>query len=342
MIYEVVNNFSQYDGISTVARNLAEKFDAKGEEVKLVYWKTTRGEKPETSVETEQLSLPEMFSLFRKTEAAVHTHFGHSAALASFARYINPSMNHVHTYHGIVPDEWYENFRRDLYFYKTMFRLGKIDEVVAISDFEKEELEKFYGVGSTRIYNGVDTENFSQDEESGRTYREENDIPQDKKLIGYVARLHEQKNHVMLVDVIEKLPEKYHLVLGGAGPEEERITERIEELGVSSRVTMTGWVEHDELKKFYNACDIFTTPSLCEGFGLSTLEAMACGTPVVVKKGTAVEEFVEDKAYLVDTPEKMAAAIQELGSKNNQKPRKQAERYSWTNIANKYLEVLKY
>ena len=69
---------------------------------------------------------------------------------------------------------------------------------------------------------------------------------------------------------------------------------------VADRITVLGHVEDDLLSLLYSNASVFVFPSLCEGFGLPVLEAMACGTPVVSSNRGSLPEVAGDAAVLVD------------------------------------------
>lgn len=91
------------------------------------------------------------------------------------------------------------------------------------------------------------------------------------------------------------------LVLAGApGWGVEPVRARIEAEGLADVVRLTGPVTDAQLLMLYRAADLFTFPSLYEGFGLPVLEAMACGTPVVTADVAALPEVAGDAALIVD------------------------------------------
>ena len=92
------------------------------------------------------------------------------------------------------------------------------------------------------------------------------------------------------------------LVLAGhpGGKWVERYRGLIGELGLESQVLLPGAVSSEDLVLLYNAAEAFIFPSLCEGFGIPVLEAMACGTPVLTSRGSALPEVAGDAALLVD------------------------------------------
>jgi glycosyltransferase involved in cell wall biosynthesis len=101
------------------------------------------------------------------------------------------------------------------------------------------------------------------------------------------------------------------------------------------------------LQVFYSAASVFASPSLHEGFGLSPLEAMANGTPVVASNTASLPEVLEDAAILVN-PEnvfEIARAIKQvlldrsLQNEMVNKGRQQVEKFSWKTAARRVVET---
>jgi alpha-1,3-rhamnosyl/mannosyltransferase len=82
-------------------------------------------------------------------------------------------------------------------------------------------------------------------------------------------------------------------------------------LGIGDRVVFPGYVHHEDLPALYGSADLYVQPSLHEGFGLTTLEAMACGTPVACSNATALPEVTDGAAALFDPkdPADIAAVL---------------------------------
>ncbi len=128
----------------------------------------------------------------------------------------------------------------------------------------------------------------------------------DAPLILTVARLVEKKGVDMVLralpQVLRAVPEVKYMIVGD-GPLRLRLQALAAELGIARRVVFVGAVEHgsDDLPRYYSACDVYAMPSRSlpdhgevESFGISYLEAGACGKPVVAGRGGGTGEAVED------------------------------------------------
>ena len=81
----------------------------------------------------------------------------------------------------------------------------------------------------------------------------------------------------------------------------ERIQKKgLGNIGREDRVLLPGWVSLDELVGIYNLAEAYVFPSLYEGFGISLLEAMACGCPVITSSRGAIPEIAGNQAIFVD------------------------------------------
>jgi len=149
-----------------------------------------------------------------------------------------------------------------------------------------------------RIHYGLDPDAFLSRDETAATSSNPGSLegpgPSDF-CFGMVARLVEQKGHRYLLDAFGRLCEELsnvHLVLVGSGPLRLDLEGRVEELGLTSSVTFTGyrWDVPSLLQRF----DAFVHPSLWEGFGMVFLEAMAARLPVIATQVGAIPEIVVD------------------------------------------------
>ncbi|MGE5708429.1 MAG: glycosyltransferase family 4 protein, partial [Bacteroidota bacterium] len=81
---------------------------------------------------------------------------------------------------------------------------------------------------------------------------------------------------------------------------EKDLVQKAEQLGIREQVRFLGYVPESDLPLLYNAATLFVYPSVYEGFGLPPLEAMACGTPVIVGDCSSLPEVVGNAALRVD------------------------------------------
>jgi glycosyltransferase involved in cell wall biosynthesis len=90
--------------------------------------------------------------------------------------------------------------------------------------------------------------------------------------------------------------------------------QKVKEMSLEDEVVFTGYVDRDDVPVFYNAAEMLVFPSICEGFGLPVMEAMACGVPVVTSYGSSLEEAAGGAAILVDpfSVESIADAVEKV------------------------------
>lgn len=134
-----------------------------------------------------------------------------------------------------------------------------------------------------------------------------------------MAGFDRRKNVPLLIrsfaQALSHLPEDIQLVLGGAPHSDNPmvfppVEPIIAELKLEDRVILTGRVTDDERRTLYQGAMTYVTPSMYEGFGLTPLEAMACGIPVIAANRTSLPEVVGDGGVLVEPEiEALADAI---------------------------------
>jgi glycosyltransferase involved in cell wall biosynthesis len=137
-----------------------------------------------------------------------------------------------------------------------------------------------------------------------------------------------------------------HLVIAGVLPCQDNATfpsprRVVAELGITERVRFAGWVDEEDKPVLYSAAIAFLFPSHYEGFGLPPLEAMACGTPVIVSDRSSLPEIVGDGGLCVDAddPDAIARAMDRvlgdtsLHARLRQAALIQARRFSWRRTA---------
>ncbi len=133
-----------------------------------------------------------------------------------------------------------------------------------------------------------------------------------------------------------------------AGTPEREIAGSLERHDIGSRVHLVGSLPDEELAAVYRGASLVVLPSLVEGFGLPALEAMACGTPVVVSRIPALAETVGDAGLLFDPLEpgdltramKLALGDADLRARMTAWGLQRAQCFSWDQVAARVLAVL--
>ena len=156
-----------------------------------------------------------------------------------------------------------------------------------------------------------------EDRDQVRAFCQRRGLPE--RMILYLGTLEPRKNIGTLLEAYELLRHErgfaHRLIIaGGKGWYYEAIYARAEQLGLQDEVIFPGYIPQEELALWINAADLFVYPSWYEGFGLPPLEAMACGTPVVVSDMSSLREVVGDAGVIVDSrdPHALAKAISEV------------------------------
>jgi 1,2-diacylglycerol 3-alpha-glucosyltransferase len=141
------------------------------------------------------------------------------------------------------------------------------------------------------ISNGIDLKKFSPGERDKRLQHHFN-LPQDRPLILSVNRLSQEKRIDVLIDAVTKMTQDAHIAIASTGPAEGDLRARVEELNLTDRVSFLGFIHEKDLAPLYRLADVFAIPSEAELQSLATMEAMACGLPVVAADAYALPELV--------------------------------------------------
>ncbi len=229
----------------------------------------------------DPLCLRELVKYMReKSFHLVHTHTHKPNTTGRIAALIAQVPVIIAQEHNV--DEWKGKFQRWLDRKLAQFT----DRVVVVS----QKVGEFYssiGIPSrkiTVIYNGVELERFTPqfDEKKGDT-------------IGFVGRIHPQKGIEDMVEVgervVEKFPRVKFLILG-EGPLEGYLRKEVERRGIKGNFLFMGYMRN--MNSFYEKIDILFLPSLREGFPNAILEGMASGLPIVATDVGGIKEVVRE------------------------------------------------
>jgi glycosyltransferase involved in cell wall biosynthesis len=178
--------------------------------------------------------------------------------------------------------------------------ISRADKIIAVSNFTKKTLVSTYRVPPSKIEvipHGINVNEYLFSKDDIIKYRRSIGLD-DHFAFLFVGRLEDpRKNLSTLLKALKIMDKKTRksvkLVLAGAG-DPLKVKKSADSLDIGENIIPLGYVHANALKKCYSACDVFVSPSLLEGFGLTILEAMAAAKPVIALKRGAVSELIED------------------------------------------------
>jgi alpha-1,6-mannosyltransferase len=188
---------------------------------------------------------------------------------------------------------------------------GNFDVVVATTDWAAVEFRRLGVPNLVQIPLGVDLTVFQPSNyDPGLRARL---APHSSPLLAAAVRLSPEKEPGRVVETVRELDRRgcsVHCVIAGDGP----LRARLERSAVGLPITFLGYLEdRAALAALLATADVFLAPGPVETFGLAALEAMACGTPVVVDSGSALPEVIGDVGFAVSgSAEAYAAAVEVL------------------------------
>jgi len=166
---------------------------------------------------------------------------------------------------------------------------NKIYSYVSDDSFD-EELNKIV------IPTGIDFKELEQCVDYDRVKtKEELGLPADAKVLIFLGRISVEKNLDELIDCFAeyiKTHDNVYLLTVGDGPYKDNLIKKVEKTGVGDRVIVHDGVPHTEIRKYYNAADVFVSASLSETQGLTFYEAMFCNLPVLAKDRECLAEAI--------------------------------------------------
>ncbi|MDP4145740.1 MAG: glycosyltransferase family 1 protein [Bacillota bacterium] len=227
----------------------------------------------------------------------------------------------------------------------TNLSIKKADKVIAITNFTKNEILKFYKIDINKIsvvYNGFNDfskDNIDYDKISSGILSLEKD-----RYILTVSTISPRKNMDGLLKAFNFIKNRTDcnlVICGKDGWLYDDVYKLVDELGLSERVIFTGGVNDNELMYLYKSAKTFVYPSFYEGFGLPPLEAMSYGIPVAVSNVTSMPEVLGDSAIYFSpyNVKEIGNSILECMNLKNKKTFK--NEYSWDRCARELIKHYK-
>jgi glycosyltransferase involved in cell wall biosynthesis len=183
----------------------------------------------------------------------------------------------------------------------------RADHIIAVSQSTKNDVVRMLGAPEdkiTVIYEAADPRMVPMNREDAlQRVQALYGIPDE--FILFVSTIEPRKNVGGLLRAYRRLRDDYKLtpalvLAGSPGWLNDDIHQIVAELDLKQHTYFLGRVESSDLPSLYNAAQCLVHPAFYEGFGLTPLEAMACGTPVIVSNVSSLPEVVGDAALLVD------------------------------------------
>ena len=220
--------------------------------------------------------------------------------------------------------------------------------IIAVSNRTRAQIMRL-GVDRKKIrviYNGVDSKKFAATEIKPQIIEQ---FKKDRKVVLFLGRLTEQKGPVQFLHVAKKVLGVYPdalFVIAGKGELLPLLINISIELGIDKNVRFLGYVPDEDQQKIYKIADVYVMPSTSEPFGITALEAMSSGVPVIISKTSGVAEIAKS-AIRVDfwdinaMAQKIIAVLRyaPLSRTMIRLSQRESEIYSWEKTADETLSV---
>lgn len=296
----------------------------------------------------------------------IHTHTEFS--LGIFGRIMARELHlpTIHTYHTI-----YEDYTHYIAKFKgldrgakafvrsyTKFCCNGVETVIVPTEKVKDLLTAYSVYKEIEVIpTGINLDKFEKSkysEEEIQMLREEYGMNKGDKVILYIGRLAKEKN---LEEVLEGIPdfmEKHKdakMAIVGDGPYREELEKCAEKIKCKDKILFLGEQPWDEIAKFYRLGDVFISASTSETQGLTYIEAMASGLPVVAKKDRCLDGILENgcNGFTFETKEEMQKGLENIlyqgeNASYAKNSRKKIQKYSTIefakNVERLYTHVL--
>ena len=261
----------------------------------------------------------------------------HQARVLYYLLSVKPTKPVIFHYHGASNKIQETNFKIAMWRYRN-----KISKVISVSHAGISQMKKLVkDISAEVVYNGVDTNLFNQNLPTPH----KKGTPQ----LLFVSGLRKYKKTRILIEsmpsILKKFPDAY-LQIVGDGEDYTVLEDMIKEKNLNSRIQLIGEIDHDELRFYYSSCDLYISASTFEVCPVPTLEAMACGKPLVLSDIEPHKEMINaskaGKIFSTSNPEEILTAVSEVfqDQKNlGVLGRKFTEVHDWSVISKQMAEI---
>ena len=277
----------------------------------------------------------------------------HAVALGYPIATKKPLVVTVHDLGPLTHPEFFQNTKPWIMQKALDQAVNQAAAIICVSQSTADELLEYVGPSIEDrvqvVYEGV-SEHFFQPVDEQCLDQLSNLPPTGVPFILATGKISPRKNIHGLVAALSRLVDDipHHLVLiGGDGWDMEAVRKQLVNPMVRERVHFAGYVTDEQLRALYKRASIYVHPSLYEGFGLTVLEAMAVGCPVITSNVYSLPEVAGDAAVLVDPQDtnQLAEAVEMICRDESfagqlvEKGQQRATAFDWKDCAARVLDV---
>ena len=224
--------------------------------------------------------------------------------------------------------------------------------VISVSDYTANDIVQHLKLSSHKICtipNGVDNIFQSQEALTGKAFRQQSTLSNETCCLLNVGSNNPRKNIITILKVVKHLhSQNFPVHFWKAGDDFTNDQKKfISDHELDDCISYLGKPSKKTLIQIYNAADLLVAPSTYEGFGITVLEAMACGLPVISANVTSLPEVVGDAAILVNPLDvnSIAQSVEKIFTSSQvrdeliKKGAKRAAQFTWQNTAEQVAQT---
>lgn len=301
--------------------------------------------------------------IFKKFKIPYYFLFGRKNNATLFFEYYVPykvgtkTVNYVYDVNYKVYPETVED--RDFQWLNKNMQIycDRSDIIITISEFSKREIKKYLKVDSNSIHvvhNGVDFEKYNKEISQIHIDSVRKKYGIEGKYILYLGTLEPRKNIAVLIEAYHKLMQQRDktpklVIAGRKGWKYEHLFQMVSDFKLNEEIIFIGYIDKEDNPALLSGAEIFVFPSLYEGFGMPPLEAMACGTPVIVSDAASLPEVVGDSGMIFHATdaENLRDKISLLLDSEEKREElsisgmNRAKNFTWENVGKKLAGILR-
>ena len=218
----------------------------------------------------------------------IHAHdwLTYFAGIASKRVSGKPLVVHMH---ATEFDRSGENINRRVYAIEKA-GMQAADRVIAVSELTRRIVIGKYGILADKVVTVHNAVRFGESEEAApeRAVKD--------KVVTFLGRITYQKGPDYFVEAAAKVLQRVsdvRFVMAGSGDLMNHVVRRVAQLGIADRFHFTGFLKGGEVQRMFRLSDVYVMPSVSEPFGISPLEAMRSGVPVIISRQSGVAEVLD-------------------------------------------------